>query len=320
MPSAPTLRFIERHKISSTHSFSKKTLTDPTTSMEICRFLHDSALLLIWGSAAFLGFLTPENLAAEAWSRLRPVLLTAAILAASTTAIFLPIAAAGIGNGWSDGIDLDTLRAVLLESSVGTAWQAQAATAVLLLLAFVTKSGKSATFVAVASALSLASLALNGHASIHQGWLSAIHRGNDILHLLAGGAWLGALLPLILMLAQLEGTAHQLEARIALRRFSTAGHIAVALVLASGVINTFLVLGRLPTDWTSPYQRLLAVKITAVCTMIGIAIVNRYRFVPAMAADAPSAIRAIRIGSILEIVAGLAVIGLVSVFGMLDPV
>lgn len=288
--------------------------------MEICRFLHDSTLLLLWGSASFLAFLTPVDLARQTWKRLGFAPLLAGVVTAVTTAMTLPLEAAAIGSGWQDGIDPTTLHAVLLESSVGTAWQAQSVAAILLLLAFRAGPRRQLVLVAAASALAIASLTLNGHASYHQGWLSAAHRGNDIVHMLSGGAWIGALVPLILLLRQIEEGVQNTGAIVALRRFSTAGHIAVALVLASGIVNTSLILGQLPTDWSSPYQRLLAVKIVAVRVMIGVAVINRYRFVPAMAVDAPAAIRAIRLGSILEIITGLVVIGLVSVFGMLDPV
>jgi putative copper export protein len=107
-------------------------------------------------------------------------------------------------------------------------------------------------------------------------------RANDVLHVLAGGAWLGALLPLIPILRLLDEPDCHADALLSLRRFSTAGHIAVALVLTSGVINTALILQRLPTDWSSPYQALLALKIILIAGMTGLAIVNRYIFVPRM--------------------------------------
>lgn len=67
---------------------------------------------------------------------------------------------------------------------------------------------------------------------------------------------------------------------IALRRFSMAGHLAVALVIATGAANTALILGKLPVNQTSPYQLLLAAKIILVFAMSAIALINRYVFVP----------------------------------------
>ncbi|MEJ0097847.1 MAG: CopD family protein [Bauldia sp.] len=109
------------------------------------------------------------------------------------------------------------------------------------------------------------------------------------------------------------------DAGIALRRFSTTGHVVVALIVASGIVNTWLVLGRVPSDWSSPYQALLAVKIALVAVMVGLAVLNRYAFVPAMARDRSRAVRAIRWGTIAEVSLGVCVVALVAVFGMLDP-
>ncbi|MBP2562471.1 putative copper export protein [Neorhizobium galegae] len=65
-----------------------------------------------------------------------------------------------------------------------------------------------------------------------------------------------------------------------MRRFSTLGHIAVALVLPSGAANTFLVIGHLPTDWQSPHPSKLLMEIGLVAIMTLMAVINRYAFVP----------------------------------------
>ena len=107
---------------------------------------------------------------------------------------------------------------------------------------------------------------------------------------------------------------------MALRHFSNAGHVTVALVILSGIVNAMLILKRLPTDWSSPYQMLLAAKIGLVAGMVFLAIVNRYVFVPWIGRNPGRALQALRLGSIAEIIVGLAVIGLVAVFGMLEPI
>ena len=93
----------------------------------------------------------------------------------------------------------------------------------------------------------------------------------------------------------------------------------VALVVVSGIFNTALTLGRPPTDWSSPYQALLGVKIIFVAAMIALAIANRYGFVPNLTGDGAGALAAIRRGAIAEIALGAIVVSLVAVFGMLDP-
>jgi len=225
-----------------------------------------------------------------------------------------------IGNGWIDTIDTVTIQSVLFETRVGKAWRLQALAALLLLLAAALPARSRQMAIALTSGLLLASLALTGHAAMQEGWPGLAHRINDVVHVLSGGAWIGALVPLILI-PRSPGKAEPCsDARIALRRFSSVGHIAVAVVVASGVINTLFVLGQLPTDWSSPYQALLAAKIALIGAMIALALVNRYRFVPQAALNQPHALRAIRWGSIFEIVLGLFVIALVSWYGLIEPI
>ena len=240
-------------------------------------------------------------------------------MAVATTAAALPLETALIGEGWPAALDPTTIREVLFETSVGRAWQAQAVAAVLLGLTLAAPPGRRPTATALASGLLLAGLALTGHAAMHEGWLGVGHRFNDAVHVLSGGAWLGALVPLLPILRALGDPEQRRDAETALARFSTAGHGVVALVILSGVINTILVLGRWPTDWSSPYQAILAAKIALVAAMVCLAIGNRYGFVPRMASHRADAVRAIRTGTIAEMALGLSVIGLVSVFGMLEP-
>jgi putative copper resistance protein D len=167
--------------------------------------------------------------------------------------------------------------------------------------------------------LLLASLALTGHANMDEGTRGVLHILNDAAHLLAGGAWLGSLLALPGCLARLRDPAFCTEAKTALRRFSSAGHLAVALAIATGIVNTVLVLGRWPTDFTSTYQMLLVAKMALVAGMTGLALVNRYIFVPHMVAEPDRAIIQIRHGTYAELALGAGVLALVAFFGILDP-
>jgi putative copper resistance protein D len=291
----------------------------PDAALVASRFLHDASTMLLWGAFAYLWKLVPQGLAWEVGRRLESARVVAIALAVGTTAAALPLETAMIGEGWPDALNSTTVRAVLFETSVGWAWQAQGVAAILVGVTVAASSARRQAATAVASGLLLATFALNGHAAMHEGWLGIAHRVNDAVHVLAGGAWLGALVPLLPTLGALDDPKHSTHAEIAIRRFSAAGHFAVALVVLSGVINTVLVVGRWPTDWSSPYQAMLDAKIALVGVMICLAIVNRYRFVPRLASDRPDAARAIRSDAIAELALGLGVIGLVSVFGMLEP-
>ena len=291
----------------------------PEAALAVCRFAHDASTMLLWGTFGYLATLVPRDLATTIGRRLDTMRIGAVLLAVGTTVLSLPVETATIGNGWGDALDLPTLGAVLFETRAGTAWQAQAVAALLLAGTLVAPARSRSALTAVASGLLLATLALTGHAAMHGGWLGTGHRLNDVVHVLAGGAWVGALVPLLPILAALGNSPQRRDAGVALRRFSSVGHAVVALVIATGVVNTALILGRWPTTLSSPYQALLDAKLAVALLMTTLAVVNRYGLVPRIAASPSRAIRAIRLGTMVEIGLGAAAVGCVSVFGLLEP-
>ena len=291
----------------------------PEAALAVCRFVHDGAAMLLWGCFAYLAALVPRDLGRAVGQSLQNVRLGAIAAAALTTLAALPIEVASIGDGWADAVDPVTVGAVLLDTSVGRAWMVQAIAAALLVATLGVPLRLRAGATAALSGLVLATLPLTGHASMHEGLRGVLHRGNDALHVLAGGAWLGALLPLGMVLRMLGDPFRRGEAAVALRRFSTVGHAAVALVIATGIVNTVLILGGWPLDWSSRYQALLAIKIGLVLLMTVLALVNRYGVVPRMALNRSKAVAILGWGTLVEAGLGLAVLGCVSVFGLLDP-
>jgi putative copper resistance protein D len=152
-----------------------------------------------------------------------------------------------------------------------------------------------------------------------EGWRQTLQRANDVTHLLAAGGWLGGLVGLVPLLRLAQQPQWQADAQVALRRFSTVGHVVVAVVVVSGAVNTALIVGQVPTDWTSPYQALLAAKIGLVALMLVLAVVNRYLLVPAMTGNRSTALAAMRRSCLAEIALAVVVVALVAVFGMLEP-
>jgi putative copper resistance protein D len=144
------------------------------------------------------------------------------------------------------------------------------------------------------------------------------HQITDIIHLLAAGAWLGALPVVACLLPYLHAPERALAAQMALIRFSTVGHGVVVVVILSGIANVLTIIGRLPLIWTSPYLHLLAVKVAIVAVMVMLAIVNRYVLVPRMRYSRLASnyfSRGVQAEIVLSIMAVLAV----ACFGMLDP-
>jgi putative copper resistance protein D len=274
-------------------------------------------VIAAYGVSGFIAWIAPKRLGQAIADSSNFLIVAASSLALLSTIAWLPIEAAMIGESWQSAVDRSTLSALLYDTAIGKAWLVRLTLSLLLAAAL---PWRSASVVRLAlSGFLLASLALTGHANMDEGTRGVLHILNDALHVLAGGAWLGSLLALPACLARLRDPAFCREAKAALRRFSSAGHLAVALVIATGIVNTVLVLQRWPTDFASPYQMLLVAKISCVAGMTALALMNRYIFVPRMVTQPDRAIIQIRNGTYAELALGAGVLGLVAFLGILDP-
>jgi copper resistance protein D len=128
-------------------------------------------------------------------------------------------------------------------------------------------------------------------------------------------AWLAPLIAILRLEAAQTGLPIKL---IALKRFSSLGEVAVVIVLATGVTNTWLVLGALPLDVSSSYQALLLAKIALAAVMLALALVNRHVLMPHLH-DSPGSLHKLCWSAAVEIIAGLGAVGLVSAIGILPP-
>jgi putative copper resistance protein D len=292
-------------------------LISPHVALALVRLCFDAAAITVYGVSGFVVWIAPKRLGQAIATSSNFLIVAASSLAVLSTIAWLPIEAAMIGESWQSAVDRSTLSTLLYDTAIGKAWLVRLALALLLTAAL---AWRSASIVRLAlSGFLLATLALTGHANMDEGTRGLLHILNDALHVLAGGAWLGSLLALPDCLARLHDPAFSTEAKTALRRFSSAGHLAVALVIATGIVNTVLVLQRWPTDFTSTYQMLLATKIACVAGMTGLALINRYIFVPRMLTQPDRAIIQIRNGTYAELALGAGVLALVAFLGILDP-
>ncbi len=181
----------------------------------------------------------------------------------------------------------------------------------------------------VASAAFVAALAWAGHGAAAEDvpW-DAIHLPADLLHLIASGAWLGALPPLALLLlaARRDDKPEWLDvARVATLRFSTLGVTCVATLLVTGLVNTWFLAGSIPALIGTLYGQLLLVKVALFVAMVAIAHVNRNRLAPYLeriASEASLRARAVaRLGrnALIEASLGFFVLAIVGIIGVLPP-
>ncbi|HWK94777.1 MAG TPA: CopD family protein [Pseudolabrys sp.] len=164
----------------------------------------------------------------------------------------------------------------------------------------------------------IGSIAWTGHAGAGTGLAGLIHIVSDVVHLVAAGAWLGALPALAWLL--LWGRAAPAQAILAAgvtRHFGTVALIAVAGLLASGIVNTAILVGWPAAPLATTYGRALALKIALFAAMLALAAINRFRLTPAL--PAPGAARGLAGTAPGESALGLGILVIVGLLGTQPP-
>ncbi len=260
----------------------------------------------------------------EAPRLLRPVLVGVALVFLLATDVALIAQTGQMAGDLRLGMDVATLHDVLIGSAFGHSIVARAA-ASFVALVLLLRLGPGRRYwrtVAGLGAICLGAMAWGGHGAADPGAAGAVPTAADVIHLLAAGTWLGALLCFVLLLrGQGEAEAqHQ-----ALKRFATIGSAAVAAILASGLVNSWFLVGPHHLDGliSTAWGRLLLAKLALFALMLGLAAFNRWRLTPrlqaSLAHDPAAALAALRLSVGLESALGLAILALVSVLGVLAP-
>lgn len=285
----------------------------------LCRFVHFISMMQLFGACVFTRLLSPEGFSAILARKNQTLILVSAFGAALTAFLMLAVQAGVMGNGWADTTNL-TVWMLVLTTTFGEVWRWHMLMAVgALLLLLINGLPGRYLMALLLSAGMLASQALIGHAAMHEGVVGVLQRGNHILHLLSAAYWVGSLIPLLTCMAMTHQPSLRPAAIVTLLRFSTFGHLAVALVILTGVINGVLILQRWPTDMHSPYELLLVCKSVLVVVMVAVAIYNRYSVVPQMAEHSEQMQRRMIAICWGELGLALLVIALVSLFATLSP-
>ena len=239
------------------------------------------------------------------------------------TALFFPEAGA---------LDRDALGVLLGETQFGQACLVRFG--LLLISIALTLAAPATANIGIAQSVLgagvLASFAWTGHGASDVGWPGAIHTGADILHLLAAGLWIGALSVLCHLLLQSRHKRSEADARIVLyglERFSGIGPALVSVLVLTGLINSWFLLGA--ASWSallaSFYGFALAAKLLLFGGMLALAAANRYRLGPLLKADLErngfpaAALARLRASLLTETALALLVVMAVAALGTFEP-
>jgi putative copper export protein/mono/diheme cytochrome c family protein/peroxiredoxin len=280
------------------------------------RFVHYAAAIALVGEFAFLLWvalpLRPPN-RSEWIARCRRVAARWLALVLVSGVLWFFVQADVMSGGGA--FDPGTLAEALAGTLFGRVAVARLAVALALAAALAVPpraSGGTAllAFCGALSAALLAALAATGHGAAEQGADRAVHLSADALHLLAAGAWLGALPALAFALRQ---GADVPFAAGAVRRFSTLGVTSVGTLVATGSVNAWYTVGDVPGLFGTAYGALLCAKLLLFLVMVAYAAANRLRWTPALAFSR------LRRNAFAEAALGLGVVALVAALGVTVP-
>jgi copper transport protein len=286
-----------------------------STAFAVVRAVEYGAIALGLGALAFLLICWLPGLrlvaggggewqaASDAFaSRTQRIIVAACVagLLSSLAALALQ-GAVGQGSTFWAALKPDVVREVL-GTRFGTAWGLAAAAWALALLALSVQrplprlqpASVGATGLALpgarvaAPAVPLVALALlpamGGHASV-QPPVGLLLPAN-VLHVLAMSAWLGGIAVLVFALrAATRALAVENRARLlaaVVSRFSTLAGIAIAVLLATGVVQGIVEVRTFPHLIDTAFGRAVLIKVVVAAGIVALGYVNRQRLLPAL--------------------------------------
>lgn len=288
-------------------------------------------LMLLFGLALFgLYSLKGQERRSGAVLPFRSMLVGTAVLGVLFSVASMVMMARAM-SGESDFAELRPhIEMMVLETDVGLAWTVRVVALVVGGLAVMFNHrapGISLLIASAAGGIALASLAWNGHGAMDEGSQRYWHFITDILHLLAAGAWLGALIAFAL-LARINSLQSEERIRLlvrAVKRFEWVGAVIVVVITVTGIVNYLFIVGpELDEVFLSTYGILLFIKVGLFAVMLVLAALNRFQLGPLLERSLRDrqyrvAANALRRSVVVEWVAAVLIVGLVAWLGTLSP-
>lgn len=284
--------------------------------------LHYVGLLVVFGLIVFERAVLRSRLSSRG---VRSLILFSGLAAMGGAVLAMPVQAVRLLGSGLGGI-LQPTEWLGLVSGQQTLIAAATVLGMLPVLILQQRSDRALqNLVLAGSLLALATPVLTGHTALRQPtWLMV---GSDLVHLLAGGVWLGGLVGFVLFLreARTKGVEAQstsaVVAVVIVARFSAVAALATAVLGLSGVIMGAVILQAWEPLVSTNYGRALLLKIGLVVVVLLIAAHNRYRLVPSIE-RAPTSIDgwvALRIALLREAALIAAVLTVTGALVQLSP-
>ena len=320
------------------------------TGLEVSlRFVHLASVLLLVGSFSFELLVSRPVFKNEGmqtsldfpsfYKALFSIARLSLLLAIGTAilGLFIKIADA-TGLPLSESIDLGIIINVLTGTRFGIVWLVRMA--LFCLLALVTSAQFFGWFKSdsvwlrvaefVLGATLLIAMAAAGHASAAEGVTLFIQLTTDGLHLLAAGVWLGGLIPLAILFSWAKAAREPsilTIAQEATARFSRIGFASVTVLLVTGLLNAWYLVGGIPPLLGTDYGYLLLAKLGILIPLMGLASRNRWHLKSQLAnltahnefEKIPALLAQLQHGVIAEVSLGAVILLIVGMMSITPP-
>ncbi len=295
------------------------------------RFVQYMAVMILFGSSLFPYYALAKNGSNRGCDTDMAAFVQRVAFYASLAALVSAIGwlgceavlMSGDANGYRDST---TIRAVLGGTEFGEIWRWRLLLLLLLPIylawRFLTHRAPLVWPVLVSGALLVASLAGVGHGAMGLGFSEWTHLGNQALHLLAAAVWVGGLVSLFHAIRYIQGAGLGIEMqRGALARFSLVGFIAVLLIVASGLLNSWFLVGSFHALFDTTYGQVLMVKVACFLFMVALAFFNRLFLMPRLSGTdgGENSLRLLLRSIATEQIFAILVVASVSLLGTLPP-
>ena len=298
----------------------------------VSRFVEFSGAMILFGSSLFLLYGRPIAYDATArdlaWTKRLLIGAGAGLLFATLVGFIAQTAT--LAGSFGAISDPATLKAALLEMNFGISSLVRLTTALIAIAVavFLEPGRRLWALSAALGVVACASFAWMGHGAATEGRSGLVHLAGDVAHILAAAAWIGALVVFWIILAKPTCLSAGQEALCAaLASFSGIGTILVAIIVASGLINSFFLVGWDPARIIAArYGQVLIAKLLLFAVMLALAAANRFRHTPELAKalvktePVAVALSHLRRSIAAETITAAGVLALVSWLGTLAPV
>ncbi len=288
-------------------------------ALALMRGLSVAALLSVFGALLFRAAVAPPVLLLPGLAQLpgdwflrrwRLVFWASWAGAILATLGWMALQAASMADADSLAAAVSAMPSVLTDTRFGQVLLLRLAVLALLAPVLALVAGRGGRWLWLATGLAAMATALqagHGHAaSMYDGPSLLLLSG--AVHLLAAGAWLGGLLPLLALIAAAPPEA----AALAARRFSTLGTACVLLLAVTAAYQSWVLIGGLPGLIGTGYGLVASLKLALFAALLGFACDNRFRLTPGLTASTGTKRRLVRsigieagVGLLVVLAAGL---------------